>query len=106
MKNLLAKSGVLLFNLSCASNEIFNLQMDTIESVFETTYTIENSEDLHKIVICCKDNDQRGKVLISSFTKNNDLFKCHTDIYLLANDYEKIVHKLCFRRQKKLLESK
>jgi hypothetical protein len=101
---LLTDSGVLLFNLSCASNEIFSAQMDQIESVFDTTYTVENSEELHKIVICCKNSQQRGKTLISLFTQNNELFRCNTDIYLLANDYEKIVSKLLFRRQKRLVE--
>ena len=85
--------------------EILDNAFEIIKNVFPTFYTIENSEDCHKIVICCKNKELQGKKLISDyFQKNNSLFNETSDMGLIGKDYERIVPKLIFRREKRLLE--
>lgn len=103
-KSVLSSSGAIVYNLVSNSSQIFKAQMDLQEEIFETSYTIENSEDNNKIVIGLKNNEMIGKYLLQEyFIKNNDLFKSETDIYLLSRDYEKLVGKLIYRREKRLI---
>ena len=86
--------------MSCFSKDSFDEQLNIVEKCFETFYTIENSEDFHKIVICCKNSKQQGKSLIAEFQRNNELFKISCDLYLIGRDYEKIIPKLFYKREK------
>jgi hypothetical protein len=95
-----------MFTLASTSMQVFHQLMDTIESAYQSTYTIENSEDWHKIVICAKSDEQVGKnLLIEYFQKNNDLFKSVTNVGLLHRDYDKIIPKLIYRREKRLISA-
>lgn len=79
--------------------------MSKIESIFETCYSIENSENNQKIVICCKNNEQVGKTLLTEyFLKNNEVFKEKADIEILRREYEKFIPKLIYRREKRLIQ--
>ena len=93
-----------MFNLTCTSAKAINAQLDIIESSYNTTYTIENSEDNHKVVICLKNDEQIGKHLLTEyFQKNNEIFQTKTDIFLLHKEYEKIISKLIYKREKRLI---
>lgn len=103
-KSVLSENGALVYNLVSNSSQTFKTQMDLHEEIFETSYTIENSEENHKVTIGLKNNEMIGKHLLQEyFIKNNDLFKNETDIYLLSRDYEKLVGKLIYRREKRLI---
>ncbi len=78
--------------------------VNTVETAFESCYHIDSSEDLSRIMICSNNNNAKGKYLIEKFLKpNNELFNNKCDLYLIGNDYERIVTKLISRRRKRLI---
>ena len=94
----------MLYNLVSNDKKIYDKYLSTAEEVYPCCYTIENSEENNRIVLCCKNENLTGKALLSDyFVKNNDLFKNHTNIYLLNRDYEKIIQRIIYRREKRIL---
>lgn len=102
-RDILSNSGVLIMNLASNCNRIFNESLNCIEDVFQNCFTLENSEDLHKVVIGLKNKELTGKSLLHDrFLVNEDLFKKEVEIHLLSRCYEKLVGKLIYRREKRL----
>lgn len=104
---MLTKDGIFVCNLVSKSRDKISKVLDEIESQFTPVYTLENCEDLHKVMIACNNQKQRGKTLLKEyFQRNHEIFTRLCNIGILNKEQEKLMPKLIYRRESRITEVK